>query len=65
VDGIVAHVLRVVDAAEKLVGLGIAGVCGDDLAKAGGRFIDPTLLEQSIGVGNVGQEEATAEKEEE
>jgi len=64
VDGIVGHVLSIVDAAEKLVGLGIARVCGEYLAKAGGRFIDATLLEKSIGLGHVGHEEANAEEEE-
>jgi hypothetical protein len=64
VDGIVGHVLRIVDAAEKLAGLGIARVCGEQLAKAGGCFIDATLLEKSIGLGYVGQEKADAEEEE-
>ncbi|HEX3570429.1 MAG TPA: hypothetical protein VHU44_06380 [Acidobacteriaceae bacterium] len=63
-DGIVAHVLSIVNAAEKLVGLTIAGVCGDYLAKAGGGFIDATLLEKGIGLSYVGQEEANAREEE-
>jgi hypothetical protein len=64
VDGIVAHVLSVVNAAEKLVGLAIAGVRGEYIAKAGGRFIDATLLEKGIGLSYVGQEEANAREEE-
>jgi hypothetical protein len=64
VDGIVGHVLSIVDAAEKLVGLAVARVCGDYLAKASGRFIDATLLEEGVGLGCVGQERANAEEEE-
>jgi hypothetical protein len=64
VDGIVGHFLSIVEAAEKLVSLAIARVCGDYLAKADGRFIDATLLEKCIGLGYVGQEEATAKEEE-
>jgi hypothetical protein len=64
VDGLVGHVLSIVDAAEQLVGLAIVGVCGDYLAKAGGRLIDATLLEKGIGLGLVGQERANAEEKE-
>jgi hypothetical protein len=64
VDRIVGHILRIVDTAKKLVCLAIAGVCGEYLVKAGSRFIDPTLLEESIGLGRVGQEKASAEKQE-
>jgi hypothetical protein len=64
VNGIVGHVLSIVDAAEELVGLAIARVCGDYLAKAGGPFIDATLLEKSIGLGYVGQKKASAKEEE-
>ena len=63
-DGIVCHLLSIVDAAEELVGLAIARVCGDYLAKAGGPFIDATLLEKSIGLGYVGQKKASAKEEE-
>jgi hypothetical protein len=63
-DGVVAHVLSIVNAAEKLVGLAIARVRGEYLAKAGGRFIDATLLEKGIGLSYVCQEEANAGEEE-
>jgi hypothetical protein len=64
-DGVIGHLLSVVDAAEKLVSLGIAGLRGQYLAKAGGCFIDAALLEKSIGLGCVSHEEADAEKNEE
>jgi hypothetical protein len=64
VDGIVGHVLSVVDAAEKLVRLSVAGLCGDDFAKAYGCFIDAALLKKSVGLGYVCQEKANAEEEE-
>ena len=64
VDGIVGHVLGVVDAAEKLVGLRIAGLCGDIWLRPGGCFIDAALLEKCIGLGYIGQEKANAEEEE-
>jgi hypothetical protein len=44
-DGVVGHLLGVVDAAEELVGLGIAGLRDEELVEAGGCFIDATLLE--------------------
>jgi hypothetical protein len=44
--------------------LAIARVRGEYLAKAGGRFIDATLLEKGIGLSYVCQEEANAGEEE-
>jgi hypothetical protein len=64
-DGAFGHLLGIVNAAEELVGLGIARFCDQDLAKAGGRFIDATLLEKNVGLGCIGHEEATAKKDEE
>src|SRR5580704_4379537 len=64
-DGAVSHVLSIVNAAEKLVGLGIARLCDEYLAKAGGRFIDATLLEKSVGLSCVGREERNTEEDEE
>src|SRR5258708_39992413 len=64
VDGIVSHVLSIVDATEKLVGLTVAGVCGEHPAQACSRFIDATLLEKDISLGCVGQERANAEEKE-
>jgi len=46
------------------VGLGIARVRGEYLAKAGGRFIDATLLEKSIGLGYVARRKRNAEEKE-
>src|SRR5712664_3759242 len=57
-DGIVSHVLSIVDATEKLVGLTVAGACGEQPAQAGSRFIDAPLLEKGISLGCVGQERA-------
>ena len=62
-DGVVSHLLSIVDAAEKLVGLGIARLRDEYLAKADGRFIDATLLEKGVGLGCVSQEKANAEEE--
>jgi hypothetical protein len=62
VDGIVGHILSIVDAAEKLMGLAIARIGSENLVKTGSRFIDATLLEKSIGLSCVGQEKANAEK---
>jgi hypothetical protein len=64
VDGVVRHILSVVDPAEKLMGLTIARVCGEYLAKAGGRFIDPALLKKNIGLDYVGKQKTSAKKEE-
>jgi len=64
VDGIVDDVLSIVNAAEKLMGLAIAGVCGKYLMEAGGCSIDTTLLQKGIGLGCVGQEKAKAKEEE-
>jgi hypothetical protein len=63
-DGVVGHLLSVVDAAEELVSLGIAWLCSKYLAKAGGCFIDAALLEERVRLGYVGQENANAEAEE-
>ena len=62
--GIVRHILSIVDTAEKLMGLAIARVCGEYFAKAGGCFIDPALLKKGIGLGCVGKQKASAQKEE-
>jgi hypothetical protein len=64
-DGVVGYLLSVVDAAEKLVSLGVAGLRSEYLAKVGRRFIDATLLEKRVGLGVVGQEITRAEAEEE
>jgi hypothetical protein len=61
-DGVVGDFLSIVDAAEKLVSLSIARLCGEYFAKASGCFIDAALLEKSVGVGCVGQEKAGAEE---
>jgi hypothetical protein len=63
-DGVIGHLLSIVNAAENLMGLRIARLFGQYLAKAGGRFIDATLLEKGIGLSYVGQEEANAREEE-
>ena len=63
-NGLVGHLLSVVDPAEKLVGLRIAGLRGEYLAKAGGRFIHAALLEKSVCLGCVGHKKASAEEEE-
>jgi hypothetical protein len=63
-DGVIGHILSVVDAAEKLMSLTVARVCGKYLAKAGGGFIDTTLLEKSIGLSRVGKQKANAKEEE-
>ena len=62
-DGVVGHILSIVDAAEKLMGLTVARVCGEYLVKAGGGFIDPTLLEKRIGLSCVGKQKANAKEE--
>jgi hypothetical protein len=62
-DGVVGQILSIVDAAEKLMSLSVARVCGKYLAKAGGGFIDATLLEISIGLSCVGKEKANAKEE--
>jgi hypothetical protein len=64
VDSIVSHILSIVDPAEKLMGLAIARVRGEYLAKARGCFIDPTLLKKGIGLGCVGKQKTSAKKEE-
>jgi hypothetical protein len=64
VDGIVSHVLSIVDATEKLVGLIVGRVCGEQPAQAGSGFIDATLLEKCISLGCVGQERANTEEKE-
>src|ERR1700738_2782413 len=64
-DGVIGHLLSIVNAAEKLMGLGIARLCGQYLAKTGGCFIDAALLEKHIGLSCVGNEEANAEEDEE
>jgi hypothetical protein len=64
-DGVVGHLLRVVGAAEKLVGLSVARLSCEDLAEGGGRFIDASLLEKDVGLRCVGQERANTEEEEE
>ena len=61
-DGIVAHLLSIVDAAEKLMGLSIAWVCGEYLAQARGCFIDAALLKKGIGLGCVGKQKASAKE---
>jgi len=53
-DGVIGHVLSIVDAAEKLVGLAIARICGEYLPKARGCFINTTLLKKRIGPGRIG-----------
>jgi hypothetical protein len=63
-DGVIGHILGIVDAAEKLMSLTVARVCGKYLAKAGGGFIDTTLLEKSIGLSRVGKQKANAKEEE-
>jgi hypothetical protein len=63
-DGVVGHVLSIVDAAEKLMSLTVARVGGKYFAKAGGGFIDTTLLEKSIGLSRVGKQKANAEEKE-
>jgi hypothetical protein len=63
-DGVVGHFLSVVDAAEKLMGLGIAGLSGEELAKTGGRFVHTALLEKSVGLGCIGHKRANAEEKE-
>ena len=63
-DGIVGHLLSIVNTAEKLTGLCIARVCGEYLTKAVGCFVDSTLLEERIGLGCVGKENVSAQKEE-
>jgi hypothetical protein len=63
-DGLVGQLLSIVDPAEKLVGLCIAGLRGEYLAKAGGRFIHTALLEKSVCLGCVGHKKANAEEEE-
>jgi hypothetical protein len=64
VDGTIAHVLSIVDAAEKLVSLSIAGLGGEYFVKANGCFIDSALLKKSVGLAYVGPEKVNAEEEE-
>jgi hypothetical protein len=59
-DGVIGHLLSIVNAAENLMGLRIARLFRQNLAKAGGRFIDAALLEKSVRLGCVGHEEADA-----
>jgi hypothetical protein len=63
-DGLVGHLLSVVDSAENLVSLRIIGMYGEYLAKACGRIIHTALLEKSIGLACVGRKKANAEEEE-
>jgi hypothetical protein len=63
-NGIVRHILSIVDPAKKLMSLAITLVCGEYLAKSGGRFIDSTLLKKGICLGCVGKQKASAKKEE-
>jgi hypothetical protein len=63
-DGIVGHFLSIVDAAQKLMGQAIAWVCGEYLAEALGCFVNSTLLKKRIGLGCIGQENVSAQKEE-
>jgi hypothetical protein len=63
VNGVVAHVLGVVDAAEKLVGLGIARLRGEDLVECGSGFIDAALLEKGVGLGRIRQKNTDVEEE--
>src|SRR5271156_309558 len=65
VDGVVGHLLGIVDAAEKLVGLGVARLRVENLVEAGGCFIDSTLLEKSVGVGRIGPKSLNTEEEDE
>src|SRR5258707_15574638 len=62
-DGIVCHLLSIVDAAKKLMSFGIVWLCSEYLTKAGGCFIDPPLLKKIVGLSRVSQEKANAEEE--
>jgi hypothetical protein len=62
VDGGVAHILGVVDAAEELVGLSVAGLRGKERLKHCGGFIHATLLEHGVGLRVVGHKKARCEK---
>ena len=57
VDGGVGLVLRVVDTAEELMGLSVAGVVTEEFLKHGCGLVNASLLEQGIGAGFVGNEE--------
>ena len=63
VDGVVGHLLCVVDAAEKLVSDCVVWLSGEEFVEAGGGFIDAALLEEGIGLGRVGQEKTNSEEE--
>src|ERR1700733_763814 len=63
-NGAVGYVLGIVDAAEKLVGLGIAWLYSKDIVKPDSCFIDTALLKQEVGLSRVGQKQANTEGEE-
>jgi hypothetical protein len=63
VDGVVGHLLSVIDATEKLVGLAIMRLCVENVAKADDRLVSVTLLDESVGLGRVGQKKLWDEKE--
>jgi hypothetical protein len=63
-DRVVSHILSIVDAAEKLMCLAIAGVCGEYFANAGGCFVHPALLKKSLSLACIGKQKASAQEEE-
>jgi hypothetical protein len=64
-DGLVAHVLSVINATEKLMGECVAGLRGDEVVETGGGFIYAALLQKRVGLGRVGQERGSGEEEQE
>jgi hypothetical protein len=62
-DGGVGSLLRVVDAAEELMGLGVAGFVPEEILEHGCGLVDPSLLEQGIGLDLVGNKKLGREEE--
>ena len=62
VDRRVGHLLRVVDAAEQLMGLSIIGLRCKRLLQCSACLIDPALLQKRVGLGVVGKQANAGEK---
>jgi hypothetical protein len=63
VDSAVDELQGVVDAAEKLMGLSVTGLSGEDLVQAEGGFVEAALLEERAGLSLVGEKRGSEEEE--